>query len=837
MKWIPSRTFMTVPHDLVTRREALLRMAVVSVGAVAAPRALASTKAADEPVDPVAPQDNDRFVLPRGNATIMVEPYAPNIVRITLSLSKAGALAEPGYGFIAQPSRTGWSHKRDSAGFDLFSAAGLVVKVSPGSPPPPTFMPLDATWQAILDPSGRRRTPPKNPDLRFDVVAVETPQGKTLLTLWKWSMYKNPPYRGNNITQAHKDIDPGYRISATFDSPSDEHYYGLGQHQMGNLDLRDQFIKCWHNHYARGGESVGVPFMLSSRGYGLIWDNASRTTIELGTNGNNIWNSEVGDGLSFFVIGGESADDIFKGYRYLTGVTHLLPKGAYGYIQSKCIYATQKQLMDVAKGYRERNLPLDVLVVDFMNFTVMGNIDLNPTRWPHPAKMNRELERMGIKTMISVWPHFATFSKYYKLLKAKGWFIQKADGSPYFGWAGPGMGPNLDATNPEAGRWFWDTIRDHYVKKDGFSYIWLDETEPDTNIEHQFLYVGAGNRYFNVYPLFETGAVYDGFRRDFGASRRVLILARAAYLGAQRHGTLFWSSDILDTWDMLRRSVTAGLNFTASGMPYWCTDIGGFMRPPIHAFYRPAHKPLISPKGDREEVGAYSDYPELFVRWFQWGAFQPVMRAHGERNHNEVWSYGKEATPILEKYLRLRYQLLPYTYSLAYKTYRTGAPYMRALWMDFPDDPNVSNISDQYMFGPAFLVAPVTQQGATRRQVYLPLGCDWYNFWTNERLHGGQIITAKAPIDTIPLYVRAGSILPLGTPILDTQQTQKIASVRVYSGADTTFTLYRDDGETYDYEHGKCSFTHLHWDDQSRQLSQTGQPAWSTADAPVVDII
>ncbi len=544
----------------------------------------------------------------------------------------------------------------------------------------------------------------------------------------------------------------------------------------------------------------------------------------------------MGNSISFFVISGDKTDDIYEGYRHLTGVAHLLPKTAYGYIQSKCIYPTQKQLMEVASGYRDRKLPLDILVVDFLNFRIEGNMDLDRRRWPHPAAMNRELGRMGIRTMISVWPHVATDSRYYQMLKGKGWFIQKADGSPDQSWWGNDFGPDIDPTNPEAAEWFWSVIRDNYIHKYGFSYIWLDETEPDIDPEHDFYSIGGGNRYFNVYPLFETGAVYNGFRRDFGDSRRVLILARAAYLGAQRHGTVFWSSDIMDTWDMLRRSVTAGLNFTASGMPCWCTDIGGYARRPIHAYYRPERKPLVSPNGAADEVGAYSDYPELYVRWFQWGVFQPVMRSHGERRYNEVWSYGREATPILEKYLRFRYQLLPYTYSLAYRTYRTGAPYMRALWMDFPHDPNIANISDEYMFGPAFLVAPVTVQGATSREVYLPSGCDWYNFWTNERLHGGQTIKVNAPIEIIPIFVRAGSIVPLGSAILNTSQPQKVASLRVYPGADADFDLYADDGETYQYETGKCTITHLHWDEKSRKLNQTAT-ARALLDETVVDVI
>lgn len=784
----------------------------------------------------VLAQDSN-FILNRDGRTIVLEPYAPNIIRVTLSKTRGAATTAPGYGFKGTPSMTGWAHDQDADGNDVFRSGQLVVYVSPNRLTQsllPRPMPLDDLNQSLrakyFGGGGG-----KGPD--GDTISVTTASGKLLLNLRNWSMTPNRSQTPAPHAEKRKQNDPSYRVTATFDSPTDEHYYGLGQQQQGALDLRDHQIRCWHNYTALGGENVCVPFMISSRGYGLIWDNPSKTTIDLGFNQQNVWSSEMGDRVSFFVIAGDNVDQIYEGYRQLTGITHLLPKAAYGYIQSKAIYPTQDQLLDVAKGYRERHLPLDVLVVDFLNMTRQGELDLDPARWPNPAAMNEQLHSMGIKTLLSVWPHFAPGTRYYDMLREKGWFIQSADGTPDPGWDKDTIGPNIDTTNPEAAKWFWEAIRDRYIKPYHFDYIWLDETEPDIDPAKDFFSIGSGSRYYNVYPLFHTASVYDGFRRDFGDSRRVMILARAAYLGAQRNGTVFWSSDIVSTWDMLKRSIPAGLNFTATGMPYWDTDIAGFFSPAFPANYKPLHPPLVDPSDARGNVGNYADYPELFVRWFEWGAFQPVMRAHGERSHNEVWSYGKQAEPILEKYLRLRYQLLPYIYSIAYGSYQTGAPFMRALFMDFPNDPNVADIPDEYMFGPAFLVAPVTEQGATQRKVYLPAGCDWYNYWTNERIKGGQTITASAPIDTIPLFVRAGSIVPLGATIESTQQQQTIASVRVYPGADANFTLFSDDGTTYAYEKGAGSITRLHWNESNHQLTHDGAAAWSTPDKSIVEIV
>lgn len=775
----------------------------------------------------------NRIEIDRPNRTIVLEPYGPDIVRVTMSVNKAAAVAAPGYGIAGTPSKAGWTHERDSAGYDVIRSGQLVVRIAPENLPGPHPMPLDELNQQLRHRYfyGYGRGGNYN-----DSLSVTTAEGKPLLTMWRWSMFPNATAKADTNGKGGGK-DAGYRIGAVFNSPAGEHYYGLGQQQQGALDLRDHRIRCWHDYSAIGGENVCVPFMVSSRGYGIIWDNPSKTTIDLGFNQQNVWSSEIGDRVSFFLIAGATTDRIYEGYRQLTGITHMLPRAVYGYIQSKAIYPTQQQLLDVAKGYRDRQLPLDVLVVDFLNMTKQGEMDLDPARWPDPAAMNRQLHAMGIKTLLSVWPHFSKGTQFYNMLLQKGWLIHTPDGTPDRGGYTKEIGPNIDTTNPEAAKWWWNSIRDRYVKPYGFDYIWLDETEPDVDPEKDVFYIGSGARYYNVYPLFHTASVYDGFRRDFGDSRRVMILARAAYLGAQSNGTVFWSSDITATWDMLKRSIPAGLGFTASGMPYWDTDIAGFFSPPIYANYRPAHKPLIDAADARSNVDGYSDYPELFVRWFQWGTFQPVMRAHGERMHNEVWSYGKQAETILEKYLRLRYQLIPYTYSAAYRTYKTGAPFMRALFMDFPNDPNVADLRDEYMFGPAFLVAPVTEQGATSRRVYLPAGSDWYNYWTNERIHGGQTITVAAPIDTIPLFVRAGSIVPLGTPVLSTHEKQGIASVRVYPGADADFTLFSDDGTTYAYEKGADSITHLHWDEAKHRLTHEGAAAWSAPDTQVVQIV
>ncbi|HEY1803387.1 MAG TPA: TIM-barrel domain-containing protein, partial [Terracidiphilus sp.] len=771
------------------------------------------------------------LVLQRDGRVISLVPYAPNIVRVTISTTAAAATGDPGYGFVGKPSAAGWTHEHDAEG-DVFRSPRMVVRVSPENPPDdalPKPMPLDALnsqLRSIYFGGGGGHRP------HNDSLLVTTADGKTLLHMRGWTMAPERPEVARLDAGAK-----GNRVAAVFDSRADEHYYGLGQQQKGWMDLRDHEIRCWHDYGAIGGEDVCVPFMVSTRGYGLVWDNPSKTTVDLGFNGQNVWSSEVGDRMSYFVIAGETSDEIYEGYRLLTGVSHMLPRAVYGYIQSKAIYPTQQQTLDVAKEYREKKLPLDVIVVDFLNMTKQGELDLDPKRWPDPAAMNRELHSMDVNTLLSVWPHFSQGTQFYDMLLNKGWLVHTPDGKPDPGGFKNVIGPNIDTTNPEAANWFWEKIRDRYVKPYGFDYIWLDETEPDIDPAKDVFFIGSGTRFYNAYPLFHTASVYDGFRRDFGDSRRVMILARAAYLGAQRNGTVFWSSDIVSTWDMLKRSVPAGLNFAASGMPYWDTDIAGFFSPSLPADYHAEHKPLIDGSDVRGTIGNYEDYPELFVRWFEWGAFQPVMRAHGERNHNEVWAYGKQAQPILAKYLKLRYQLLPYTYSVAYRSYLTGAPYMRALFMDFPEDPKTANIPDEYMYGPAFLVAPVTEQGATHRTVYLPAGCDWYNYWTNERLHGGQTILVDAPIDTLPLFVKAGSIVPLGSEVQSAQQPQSIASVRVYPGADGKFTLFQDDGKTYDYEKIGGKLTNLTWDDAAHQLKHDGAPAWTGPDSAVVTVV
>ena len=758
--------------------------------------------------------------LDRERQTIVLEPYAPNILRVTLSLNRNPALAPPGYGIVARPSASAWS-ARHTPDTDIYESSRMVAAVAIPHPyaAPPTALAIGKYFEGS--------TPGA-------YISFTTPQGVKLLELTYWSQAVPNHKDGTaDLARDRRPSDPElYTVGATFASPDDEHYYGLGQNQEGFLDHRGHPVRCWADYDAPAAPSFCVPFLITNKGYGLLWDNPSKTTIVPGFNEQTQWSSEAGDRVSFFVIAGATMDEIYAGYRLLTGPTPLLPKAAYGYIQCKQRYTSQDEVLAVAKGYRERHLPADVLVVDWFYYTDMGQMDFDPRPWPDPAAMNQQLHAMNFETMISVWPRFVSGDRYYDELRRNGWFIHLADGTPINGLPYDRAGSDIDTTNPDAAKWYWKTIRDNILSK-GFDALWADETEPDLPPNGAYFHVGPGTEYFNVYPLFHTAALYDGFRQD-EPGRRALILSRDAYTGAQRNGTIFWSSDISPTWDAFRRQIPTGLDVAASGIAYWSNDTGGWQYLPGE--HHPAHPPLLDPSDARDNVGGYDDYPELYTRWFEYAAFLPIFRTHGSRPANEVWSYGRQAEPILEKYLRLRYQLMPYIYSLAYQTWLTGAPFMRALPLDFPNDPKVADLGDEYMFGPAFLVAPVTRQGATGREVYLPAGADWYNYWTNERLKGGQTIAVAAPIDTIPLFVRAGSIVPLGAPVESTHGQQAIARVRVYPGADADFTLFSDDGMTYAYEQGAGSVTHLHWDEAARRLTHEGAAAWSGPDNAVVEL-
>jgi alpha-D-xyloside xylohydrolase len=769
-----------------------------------------------------AQNPSQRLELDLRGETIVLELYAPNILRVTLSLQRESALAAPGYGVLAAPDAAGWSASQ-TVKADVYASSRMVVTVdrerTSSFQPMPTMADITKYFNG------------STPDTH---IIFHTPEGIKLLELTGWS--QDVPNHKSGTADLASDRRPTdselYTVSATFVSPADEHYYGLGQNHEGFLDHRGHPVHCWADYTAPAAPSFCVPLLITNKGYGVLWDNPSKTAIEPGFNEQTRWISEAGKRVSFFVIAGPTTDEIYAGYRLLTGPTHLLPKAAYGYIQCKQRYASQQELLSVAKGYRDRHLPADVLVVDWFYYTEMGQMNLDPRFWPDPSAMNKQLHDMGFETMISVWPRFVAGDRFYAELLKKGWFIHLADGTPIDGLPYDRAGSDIDTTNPEAAAWYWKTIRDNIISK-GFDSLWADETEPDLPPNGAYFHIGPGTEFFNVYPLFHTAALYNGFRKD-EPGRRVLILSRDAYTGAQRNGTIFWSSDIYPTWDTLKRQIPTGLDVAASGIAYWSNDTGGWVFLPKE--HHPARPPLLDPSDARDNVGGYDDYPELYTRWFEYATFLPIFRAHGSRRANEVWSYGKQAEPILEKYLRLRYQLMPYIYSLGYHTWLTGAPYMRALFMDFPNDPKVADLRDEYMFGPAFLVAPVSEQGATSREVYLPAGTDWYNFWTNERVKGGQTMTVAAPIDTIPLFVRAGSIVPLGVTVESTHQPQAIEQVSIYPGADANFTLFSDDGTTYAYENGAGSITRLHWDDAKKTLTHEGAAGWSQPDSASVKI-
>jgi alpha-D-xyloside xylohydrolase len=576
---------------------------------------------------------------------------------------------------------------------------------------------------------------------------------------------------------------------------SHEALYGLGQHQAGVWNYRGESVDI-----SQENSNISVPMMLSSKGYGIFWNNTSRSRFNNRFANYLYISSEVADVIDYYFIYGPEFDKIVAGYRDLTGQAPMFGKWAYGFWQCKNRYRSQDEILGVARKYRDLHIPVDNIVQDWFWWNRKGEFVFNKN-YPDPKSMVDQLHNENIHLMISIWPFFEPGSANYDYMQNKGWFVDK------FKYAKPPFHTNAmavyDATSPEARKYYWDEVNKGLFSI-GLDAWWMDTTEPETEgqeenilLNHK-LAVGSGNRYVNVYPLLDTQAVYQG-QRSASDKKRVFILSRSAFAGSQRNGVTAWSGDINSDWLSFRRQVPAGLNFAVSGIPYWTTDIGGFV------------------------FGSPTDpaFRELFIRWFQYATFNPILRVHGTRNpdENELWSYGPDAQTILVNFDRLRYRMLPYIYSLAWKTTSEAYTPMRPLVMDFRNDSRAQNIGDEFMYGPAFLVSPVTDPDATTRQLYLPES-KWYDFWTGIAAEGGRTMNAIAPLDRLPLYVRAGSILPLGPD--QEWSTQKAADpieLRIYRGANGDFTLYEDENDTYNYEKGAYATIPLHWDDKEHALT------------------
>jgi alpha-D-xyloside xylohydrolase len=594
--------------------------------------------------------------------------------------------------------------------------------------------------------------------------------------------------RGNlpRTYEAAAAVAQRYRIVARFAPDATEALYGLGQHQSGLFNYRGSTVELGQNN-----TDVAIPLLVSSKGYGILWNTASfgyvdnRFPLELNLD------AAAADQVDYYVLYGPEMDRILHEYRSLTGHAPLLPEWAYGLFQSKDRYRTQQELLEIAAGYRERHIPMDGLVQDWYWWKPGGEGDpiFNEGYTDVPATL-KTLHDEHVHTMISVWGLMDDSSETYKQIKAGGFEI-------------PGTHV-YDPTNPAGRDLYWNRLPGKLFAM-GWDAFWLDSAEPeegwphsgDAILRYKPLSIGSGLEYTNLFPFEHSLGVQEHWKQA-NPEKRVFLLTRSAFLGQQRVGATVWSGDVYASWWALRRQVPAGLNFALSGYPYWTTDIGGY-------------HPLFNGQANQPE------YQELYARWFEYGAFCPIFRTHGHRDRNELWVWDK-VFPGLLTIDRLRYRLMPYIYSLAWKVTDEDYTLQRPLVMDFRTDPAVLEIGDQFLFGPSILVSPVLREHATSRTAYLPAGTAWIDFWTGKKLDGGREIVADAPLDRIPLNVRVGSIVPMGPEIEYAGQAADPIELRIYPGADGSFKLYEDEGDSYRYEQGAHATIVLHWDDAARTL-------------------
>ncbi|PQM24531.1 family 31 glucosidase [Streptomyces xinghaiensis] len=540
-----------------------------------------------------------------------------------------------------------------------------------------------------------------------------------------------------------------HRLEQRFRAYDGERLYGLGQHQHGLLDQKGAVIDL-----VQRNAEVTIPLLTSDRGYTLLWNNPAVGRVELAANGTR-WVADSARQIDYWITAGDPAA-AQRRYTAVTGRTPMLPEWAAGFWQCKLRYRTQEELLEVARAYKRRGLPLSAIVCDFFHWTHLGDWKFDPAEWPDPAAMVRELRELGIEPVVSVWPSVSPLSENHHTMEQRGYFIGTEYGPPvHADWPDKGVAEPVqvsfyDATHPDARAFVWDRIRENYLRPYGIRAFWLDAGEPE--LKPHFAaglryHAGPGAEVGNLYPRENARGFHEGLLAE--GEPEGITLNRSAWAGSQAYGAALWSGDIGTDFATLRRQVTAGLQVALSGIPWWNTDIGGF-----HG-------------GDPEDP----DYREVLVRWFQFGALSPLMRLHGFRapgmplgpdmtgGPNELWSYGPEAAEVLASYLRLRERIRPYVLAQMRTAHEEGLPPMRPLFLEFPEDPATWSVGDAYLFGPDLLVAPVLTAGAVERTVHLPAGPRWTDVWTGEEYAGGAPVTVPAPLERIPLFLREGAEL------------------------------------------------------------------------------
>lgn len=637
-----------------------------------------------------------------------------------------------------------------------------------------------------------------------------------------------------------------YSVSQSFQLEKDEPIYGLGILQNGKMSQRNTDVKMIQNN-----TWDFVPFFQSVRGYGIFWDNYSPTQFTDKPDKTS-FSSEVGEGVDYYFIYGKNADGVIAGMRNLTGNVPMIPLWTYGYWQSKERYKNQDELVDVVKKYRDLKVPLDGIIQDWQywgNNYQWNAMDFISPDFPDAKKMINDIHGMNAHLSVSIWSSFGPMTNQYREMDKKGMLFN------FKTWPESGREvwpPDMnypsgvrvyDAYNPEARNIYWK-----YLNKGVFSLgvdtWWMDSTEPDhlsqkpEDLDTK-TYLGSFRKVRNAYPLMTVGGVYD-HQRETTSDKRVFILTRSAFAGQQRYGANTWSGDINSSWESLRNQVPAGLNFSLTGNPNFNSDIGGF----FGGVYK------------RNGGSQNKMFQELYVRWLQYGTFTPMMRSHGTDVPREIYQFGQKGDvvyDVIEKFINLRYSMLPYIYSASWDVSKNNSSFLRALSMDFSSDKRTWDINNEYLFGKSFLVAPILNPQYTPEKivktdenegwntkeeskenalsnvdftqnktvkVYLPAGADWFDFWTNEKHKGGQEIQKTVNLQSIPLYVKAGSIVPFGPDVqYATEKKWDNLTVKIYSGADSDFVLYEDEFDNYNYEKGDYTEIPMHWNDKSHTLT------------------